>query len=856
MQVRGGQVPQPPQPQQPPPPGIFPQLRADLQYPEAGARLVAGGHYYDPRFGYVVPGSAWDLEIARLSAGRGAASRQSTLSQDRSSGVHSLRSSLGSGDTEPDTRHRDTWRGTKQTILRQAEHRRSLIVAEDGSSSGGEEEAECRGQSVPRAAVRRAGSVGSLGRRSRGGRTSRHLQRRSRGEDSLEAAASPQLQPGLRSVSAEAPPPPPPRDLSCRPPVLAGLRATRPVSYSFEHLRGQPQPQPQPQPPPQHRPLAASSSHPGPAPQHPPLPPRRPASSLQLAAPPPPAAHSTPLRGHEAGLHCVDSAPRSRRPILCPDLGLAPAHSAASSEGIGSQTSLEDSCHLPRPGLAAAPRARYSAPPVARLVSGQCSPASVSSKDSGCSATSDQQLRAARSATAPAASPAPPPAGFSTAGRRSRFQEAILELEAVCSNIAADEELLDRAERRDLPTAHQLLIWRDREAAQLHTSAESSSQLSDIDNCLNWNTSSSFEHISAPAARTPGPRRRSGVSDKVADDMAVRRMSAANKVPSTVTSASMAELANTSYLAVPAAAASEEWDPDSEPDIRGDDSFLRNLRDANQIRVIEPQPKFGVPLGPVTAGAASDYLHAVPGGKYRSTFNRMRHPDLVKDDLAFRHLRKDEQLSDPGGLGIVKDPHGVLPPASPWPPSRSQDTWASPALSPAPGSGEADTERSQIMRSLSENIAQIIRKQSAVPGASLDTIITYEDLQSPAVYTAMRYTMDLITQRRRQSQARARSQDRLGAAADGVYQLLRHRSEPDISRDEESEDRRDTALVTGDQERLEAGDPESDEGLGSVSSPDLGPCTGRLPDLVSTEAQVSVALSPSPCTFTISSHYH
>ena len=59
-----------------------------------------------------------------------------------------------------------------------------------------------------------------------------------------------------------------------------------------------------------------------------------------------------------------------------------------------------------------------------------------------------------------------------------------------------------------------------------------------------------------------------------------------------------------------------------------------------------------------------------------------------------------------------------------------------------------------------------------------------------------------------------------------------------------------------DQERLEAGDPESDEGLGSVSSPDLGPCTGRLPDLVSTEAQVSVALSPSPCTFTISSHYH
>ena len=98
----------------------------------------------------------------------------------------------------------------------------------------------------------------------------------------------------------------------------------------------------------------------------------------------------------------------------------------------------------------------------------------------------------------------------------------------------------------------------------------------------------------------------------------------------------------------------------------------------------------------------------------------------------------------------------------------------------------------------------------------------------------------------------------MGAAAGGVYQLLRHRSEPHISR---GEDMADTALVTGGQERLvtggqarlEAGDQESDEGLGSVSSPDLGPCTGRLPDLVSTEAQVSVALSPSPCTFTISS---
>ena len=50
--------------------------------------------------------------------------------------------------------------------------------------------------------------------------------------------------------------------------------------------------------------------------------------------------------------------------------------------------------------------------------------------------------------------------GFSTRKRRSNFREAISELEKVCLSMAADEDLLDRAERRDLPTAHQELRWR------------------------------------------------------------------------------------------------------------------------------------------------------------------------------------------------------------------------------------------------------------------------------------------------------------------------------------------------------------------------------------------------------------
>ena len=326
------------------------------------------------------------------------------------------------------------------------------------------------------------------------------------------------------------------------------------------------------------------------------------------------------------------------------------------------------------------------------VISGKCSPASVSSKDSGCSASSENHAATAVVSTVPTAgvnqvsrvntqltstpvshvkhstrencnnydgkggpsvnmtrSTDDNAAGFSTHKRRSRFEEAIKELELVYNNIADDEDLLDRAERRDLPTAHQLLIWKDRDSdtpTSHNTSADS--QMSDFDNFLNWNTSSSFEHISGlvspiKRSRTPSSRR-AGVSDKVSDDMMVRRMSAANKTPTTM--GSMSELGQQSYLSMSTVMSpgvnnvnnvngDEEWDPD-EPDIQADDVLNRNIRDANQIKVIEPQPKFGVPLGPISGGSGSDYLHAVPDGKYRSTFNSMRNPDLVKDDLAFR----------------------------------------------------------------------------------------------------------------------------------------------------------------------------------------------------------------------------
>ena len=872
MQVRPG----PGQPQ----PVIFPQLQADLQYPEPGTQIVHGGHYYDPRWGYVRTGSYYDAQIAAMT-GHERMSRQSTLSQDRSSGVHSMtRSSVhslertGSGlrSELSDRSHESgdtmrSWRDQKHDILRQAEVRRSLIVAE-AETSGSEEEAEVR-------VIRRAGSVGSLGRRGRG---SVRRQRRESREESDLVTSSPYIHTGHimghRSMSADIshtstpPPAPPARDPKLKHHLMSAMRGGgRPVSYSFEHLRCAPGDRPRPghdipPPPPGHQPRHKSQPPARATLNQLALPPRRPQhSDLHLSLQSPDSGHqmvhSTPVHHptdpEAASLHNVvaDHVPRSRRPLHYQAVTRPTPGSAASSEGIGSQTSLEDTGgHQPQSsgvsdrlgvsnglterlgvsnGLSQASDTNLPANSArSRLRSGKCSPASVSSKDSGCSASSDVQASVSKppmTASGPVSSTNV--AGFSTQKRRSRFEEAIKELELVYNNIADDEDLLDRAERRDLPTAHQLLIWRDREEQSSHnTSAESA--LSDFDNFLNWNTSSSFEHVSGLVSPISSrPRRRGVASDKVSDDMMVRRISAANKIP--VTQSTMTGLGNTSYLSVSSAldneeAGATEWEPESdEPDIRVDDVLNRNLRDANQIRVIqEPQPKFGFPLGPVTGGANSDYLHAVPDGKYRSTFNPMRNPDLVKDDLAFRHLRKDESLDDPSGLGIVKDPHGLIcSPGTNWPPRA--------ALRSPPLKCHSDNHN-QITRSLSENIAQIIRKQSSKPGAKLDEIITYEDLSDPLVYDTIKYTMDLINKRKTRSdkainKSPAKSSP-TGKQGITMYELFRHhQSEPESlnTLDHEVE-----------KEVREMDSEEEDEGVSSVSSPDF--CVGsQLPDLVTGE---------------------
>merc|ERR1719266_1929472 len=151
---------------------------------------------------------------------------------------------------------------------------------------------------------------------------------------------------------------------------------------------------------------------------------------------------------------------------------------------------------------------------------------------------------------------------------------------------------------------------------------------------MNWNTSSSFENLAGGyttplRARTPASRR-SGVIDKKLDDMCFRKLMAANKVPTT--DANPIRNVDQSYLLLspvlsPAVSFSSALNTEAatqsedEPDTRTDDVMFRNIRDKNLANMTDPQPKFAIPLGLVSGTANSDYLHAVPVGKYRSKFN-------------------------------------------------------------------------------------------------------------------------------------------------------------------------------------------------------------------------------------------
>lgn len=196
------------------------------------------------------------------------------------------------------------------------------------------------------------------------------------------------------------------------------------------------------------------------------------------------------------------------------------------------------------------------------------------------------------------------------------LEEAISELEAIYDSLRlGDEDLLDRAERR------------------------------------------SMEEFSLKRGQPEDERlkpNRPDSPDRLKDDMAYRRMHPVERPTSFSDIIGQSSFSNISYLiASPILSRRDNiFETKSpvgitrrdEPDVTRDDVVFRNIRRANNtLKVIEPQPPFGIPLGPVTTATESDYLHTVPNksNQPRSPYIPQCEPDVVTDDLAFRTLRKD-----------------------------------------------------------------------------------------------------------------------------------------------------------------------------------------------------------------------
>lgn len=203
--------------------------------------------------------------------------------------------------------------------------------------------------------------------------------------------------------------------------------------------------------------------------------------------------------------------------------------------------------------------------------------------------------------------------------RRSskNLEEALCELEAIYNSLRlGDEDLLDRAERRSMEEFTQKQGKSELDAAVL-------------------------------APDSP---------DRTTDDMAYRRMHPKDRPTSLSDIAGQSTLSSISYLiASPVLSRRDSADdlvrlPSAyssrrdEPDVTRDDVVFRSISHANNtLRIVDPQPPFGIPLGPVTAATESDYLHTTPTKleQPRSPYIPQCEPDVVTDDLAYRALRKD-----------------------------------------------------------------------------------------------------------------------------------------------------------------------------------------------------------------------
>lgn len=222
-------------------------------------------------------------------------------------------------------------------------------------------------------------------------------------------------------------------------------------------------------------------------------------------------------------------------------------------------------------------------------------------------------------------------------GKSTNLEDALDELEAIYNSLRlGDEDLLERAEQRERDAVAQKLSQTNLEPYPNWN--PNRGHLSD--SSYNYEP---FDSIDSPRRKKIAKKNRQ--FDRKADDMAYRKI---NKDRSHTISDPQSVTSRISYLMTsPVHGVNPEIEQlqerqGNEPDITRDDVVYRNVKHANQsLKILDPQPPFGIPVGPITPAANSDYLHAVPDNIERPVYKPRKIPDIVKDDLAFRNLRKD-----------------------------------------------------------------------------------------------------------------------------------------------------------------------------------------------------------------------
>lgn len=222
-----------------------------------------------------------------------------------------------------------------------------------------------------------------------------------------------------------------------------------------------------------------------------------------------------------------------------------------------------------------------------------------------------------------------------TRRKSTNLEDALSELEAIYNSLGlGDEDLLERAEKRELMTPK-------------------------ITETFPYSNNSKENYFKYPSFPSDLPllkqnqlNRRSSIPDKLHDDMAYRRMNPHERPKSKDVNNLVSQVSYmlaSPVLAEPLCSSKSVVDSaNSEPDVVYDDVVFRNIRQANNyLRIEDPQPPFGIPVGPITVAPHSDYLHANAEAKERSQRISKDVPDVVTDDLAFRTLRKD-RLSSTG----------------------------------------------------------------------------------------------------------------------------------------------------------------------------------------------------------------